>query len=64
MSKIKTYIQESSDELVNKTSWPTWKELQNSSMVVAVASIIITIMIYLMDLLFSNGLTGFYSLFS
>lgn len=64
MSKIKTYIQESSDELVNKTSWPTWKELQNSSMVVAIASIIITIMIYLMDLLFSNGLSGFYKLFS
>ena len=40
MSKISGYIKESFHELVNKVSWPTWSELQNSSIVVAIATII------------------------
>tara|TARA_B100001540_G_C15599653_1_gene547955 strand:+ start:69 stop:260 length:192 start_codon:yes stop_codon:yes gene_type:complete len=63
MPKKESYIKSSYDELVNKVSWPTWSELQNSSVVVAIASIIIALIIYLMDQTFSSILNIFYSLF-
>jgi preprotein translocase subunit SecE len=56
MASIITYVEESYNELVNKVSWPTWAELQNSTWVVAVASIIIALMIFVMDFVF--GITG------
>lgn len=49
MSKIGTYISETKNELVNKVSWPTWPELQNSAVIVMVASIIIALVVALMD---------------
>ena len=64
MAKKESYIKSSYDELINKVSWPTWSQLQNSTIVVAIASIIIALIIYLMDSLFSNILNIFYSLFS
>ncbi len=64
MSKKESYIKSSYNELINKVSWPTWKELQSSSIVVAIASIIIALIIYLMDSVFSNVLDVFYNFFS
>lgn len=58
--KIKTYIQESIDELVNKVSWPTWSELQDSSIVVLVASLIIAIVVFIMDSVFSETMKLLY----
>ncbi len=63
MSAIKTYFQESYEELVNKTSWPTWSELQKSSVLVAVASVVIALIIFAMDKIISTALELFYSLF-
>ena len=63
MAKKQSYIKSSYDELVNKVSWPSWSELQSSSIVVAIASIIIALIIYLMDQAFSNIMNVFYSLF-
>jgi len=54
MSKIRTYIEESVDELTHKVSWPTWKELQSSGVVVMIASIIIALIIFAMDFSFSK----------
>ena len=64
MSKKESYIKSSYDELVNKVSWPSWSELQSSTIVVAIASIIIALIIYVMDSAFSNVLNVFYSFFS
>ena len=64
MSKKESYIKSSYNELINKVSWPTWKELQSSSIVVAIASMIIALIIYLMDSVFSNILDVFYNFFS
>jgi len=64
MAKKQSYIKESYEELVKKVTWPTWSELQNSSIIVAVASIIIALIIYLMDTFFSNVLSVFYSFFN
>ena len=63
MKKIKNYIKESYDELMHKVSWPTWSELQSSAIVVSIASLIIAIAVYLMDITFSTVLKQFYNLF-
>jgi len=64
MAKKESYIKSSYDELINKVSWPTWSDLQSSSIVVAIASAIIALVIYLMDQTFSNIMKLFYDLFS
>ena len=43
MSKIGEYVKTSYDELVHKVSWPSFKELQSSAVVVAVAALVIAI---------------------
>ncbi len=49
MSKFRTYIQESYDELVHKVSWPSWNELQQTTLIVLVSLAIITALIFGMD---------------
>ncbi len=58
--KIKTYLKDVHNELVNKTSWPTWGELTNSAIVVMVASVIISAIIFAMDISFKNVLSWVY----
>lgn len=63
MEKIKAYIQDSYNELVNKVSWPTWAELQSSAIVVLVATLIFGLVIFLIDAIFQGSLNGIYNLF-
>lgn len=37
---------------MHKVSWPTWKELQSSSIVVMVATLVSSLIIFMMDLVF------------
>ncbi len=60
MASVRKYIEESYDELMNKTSWPTWPELQSSGVVVLIASIIIALMIFVMDRTFSTMMEFIY----
>lgn len=62
MEKIKLYIQEAYDELVNKVTWPTGAELQESSVVVMITSIIISLLVVLMDVGFRYGTGAIYKL--
>jgi preprotein translocase subunit SecE len=55
------YIKESYIELTQKVTWPTWRELQNSAVLVVIASIIIALVIFGMDWVISYVLTHFYS---
>ncbi|MFI3301702.1 MAG: preprotein translocase subunit SecE [Rikenellaceae bacterium] len=48
------YIKESYNELVNKVSWPSFSELQASTIVVMVASAIFAIVVLAMDLSFEG----------
>ncbi len=59
---IKSYIAESYDELRNKVSWPSWVELQSSAIIVAVASVIIALVIFVMDISFEYILKFIYSI--
>ena len=61
--KLGVYIQEAYDELVHKVTWPTWKELQSSALVVMIASFIISLVIFVMDLSFRNIMDFIYRLF-
>jgi preprotein translocase subunit SecE len=63
MSKFKTYIDETTNELFHKVSWPSWSELQSSAIVVAVASIIIALIVWLMDISFEKTMQVIYHLF-
>jgi preprotein translocase subunit SecE len=60
-NKVIVYIKESYDELLHKVSWPTWPELQSSAIVVSIATLVIAILIFLMDIVFKNVLTYFYN---
>ena len=61
--KLLAYIEDSYDELVHKVSWPSWSELQSSAIVVSIASLIIALVVYLMDISFQTLLEQFYTLF-
>ena len=60
MSKITSYFKDVQNELVNKTSWPSWSELTNSAIVVMIASVIIAGIIFAMDYSFDNILEKVY----
>ncbi len=62
-NKFVEYVKESYDELMHKVSWPTWSELQNSAVVVSVASLMIAFVVFIMDKSFETILQQFYSLF-
>jgi preprotein translocase subunit SecE len=64
MNKVTNYFKESYKELMEKVTWPTWSELQQSTVIVLVATMLITVLVGVMDL-FSNGILKFiYSLLS
>ena len=48
------YIKNSYNELVNKVSWPSFPQLQSSTIVVMVASVIFALIVLVMDLSFEN----------
>jgi preprotein translocase subunit SecE len=56
-------VKESYNELVHKTSWPSRKELAQSSVIVLIASIILALIVWLMDWCFENIMTFVYGLF-
>jgi preprotein translocase subunit SecE len=43
MNKIALYFKESYQELLEKVTWPTWMQLQQSTVIVLVATVIITL---------------------
>jgi len=59
---IKGYFKESFTELVHKVTWPTWNELQNSTVLVMVATLIIALIVAAMDAGFSRIMEFIYSL--
>jgi preprotein translocase subunit SecE len=61
--KIKAYIEETVNELLYKVSWPSWNDLQNSAVVVAIASLIIALIVYSMDKIFNALMQVLYSTF-
>lgn len=63
MSKLTAYVKDSYRELLEKVTWPTWSQLQQSTMIVLVATVIITAIVWVMDLGIASLLEIVYSLF-
>ena len=61
MAGVAEYIKESYIELTQKVTWPTWRELQSSAILVLVAAIIIAMVILGMDQIIAYLLKVFYS---
>ena len=62
MERLKLYVIESYNELIHKVTWPTWANLQSSTVVVLVASLILASIIFLMDVFSRTILDFVYSL--
>ncbi len=62
MKKITTYLKESFKELTEKVSWPTWPQLQQSTMIVLAATLVIAFIVFAMDFVASNGLKFVYNI--
>ena len=54
------YFKESYNELVNKVTWPSFSQLQSSTIIVMVASVIFAIVVSLMDLSFETIMSSIY----
>ncbi len=59
---LKGYFKESFTELVHKVTWPTFSELQNSAVLVMVATLIFAVLVAGMDFIFSHAMKFIYSL--
>jgi len=64
MNKIAVYFKESYKELVEKVTWPNWAQLQQSTVIVLVATLLITFVVGVMDIVSSSLLKLIYSFFS
>lgn len=63
MSKFVNYIEQAYDELLHKVTWPTWSELQQSTLITLVSVLLLTAVVFLMDGASDFVLKGFYNLF-
>ena len=63
MNKISNYFRDSYKELTEKVSWPNWEQLQQSTMIVLAATLVITGIVWLMDFVSAGGLNFIYKLF-
>jgi preprotein translocase subunit SecE len=62
MNKIAVYFRDSFKELKEKVSWPTWPQLQQSTMIVLAATLVITFIVLAMDFVAANGLRMAYKM--
>ena len=62
MRKFINYVKESYAEMTKKVSWPSWDKLQNSAIVVMVASVIFALVIFAMDFCFQHLMSFIYTL--
>ena len=56
------YIKNAYKELVEKVSWPSFAQLQSSTIVVMVASLIFAMIVLAMDMSFDGIMGGIYKL--
>ena len=62
MDKVKLYLSESYDELVNKVSWPTINNLIESAKVVVTFVLIATVCVFFMDVICQQLLKIIYNI--
>ena len=63
MSSFTSLIKESWVEVTENVTWPKFTDLQSSSVLVLVASLIFALLVGVVDLAFKSGLDLFYTSF-
>ena len=63
MDKFISFLKASWEEFQHNVTWPKFSELQASSMLVLVASLLFALVVGLIDFLFENALNAFYQSF-
>jgi preprotein translocase subunit SecE len=63
MNKVSNYFRDSYHELLEKVTWPTWAQLQQSTVIVLVATVLIMACVGLMDTASAMVLKFVYSFF-
>lgn len=63
MNKFSAFVRDSYKELVEKVTWPNWNELQQSTIIVLGATVLITFIVWIMDLVANGILKSIYTLF-
>ncbi len=56
MNRLKSYINESLDELRTKMTWPTWINLQQTTGIVLLACAVLALIIFAMDITANTAL--------
>ena len=64
MLKVKNFFKDSYVEMMQHVTWSPFRELQESSVLVLIASLIFALIIGLIDIVFKNGLDIFYTTFN
>lgn len=63
MNKFSVFVKESYKEMMEKVSWPKWEQLQQSTMIVLGATLFITGLVWVMDIIANGSMKFIYSLF-
>jgi preprotein translocase subunit SecE len=61
MSGIVTYITESYQELKNHVSWPSYADAQRLMVIVAVFSVLLSLVVYGIDQVFSGAIESYFN---
>jgi preprotein translocase subunit SecE len=62
LKRLSAFLTEYSSELLHKVQWPKLEELQANTFTVLISSLILALLIGVLDLVFSTGLTFIYDL--
>jgi preprotein translocase subunit SecE len=63
MSKFTKVFENSYNELMHKVTWPSWPALQQSTIVVLIGFLVITIILFGMDIVSETIFETFYGFF-
>ncbi|AQY22354.1 preprotein translocase subunit SecE [Riemerella anatipestifer] len=62
MSSLVSFLKDSYIEFKDKVEWPKWMDLQSSTTVVAVSTLILALFTFGVDTLFSRSINNLFSL--
>jgi preprotein translocase subunit SecE len=62
MNQVVAYLKESYNELLHKVTWPTMPNLLSSARLVIVASLLISILVFVMDVVSDQVVTFIYGM--
>jgi preprotein translocase subunit SecE len=62
MEKLTLYLKESYNEFTKEVSWPTFQQLQESTLVVIATALVLALLIFVMDALCGTLLKAIYGL--